>query len=133
MWDQQVTEVHENSIKNMSNGSLLNLINGRKEYNNMNHVNIHPDTIQSRAKQKNLVISQLGVSSTMLKVDNQIVALLIQMARMHQPLNATEVLQLANDLTEGSEIQEEVIAWKKKHLHYKEETDKNDVTRMLGC
>ena len=43
-------------------------------------------------------------------------------------------MQLANDLTEGNEIQEEVIAWKKKHLHYKEETDENDVrTRTLGC
>ena len=133
MWDQQLTEACENGIKNMPYGSLLNLINGRKEYNNMNHVNIHPDTIRSRAKQKNLVISQLGVSSPMLKVENQIVVLLIQMARMHQPLNATEALQLANDLTEGNEIQEEVIAWKKKHSHYKEVTDRNDVTRMLGC
>jgi len=68
----------------------------------------------------------------MLKVENQIVALLIQMAHMHQPLNATEALQLANDLTEGNEIQEEVIAWKKKHSYYKEATDRNDVTRMLG-
>jgi len=50
----------------------------------------------------------------MLKVENQIVALLVQMAHMHQPLNATaEALQLANDLTEGNTIQEEVIAWKK--------------------
>jgi len=69
----------------------------------------------------------------MLKVENQIVTLLIQMAHMHQPLNATEALHLANDLTEGNEIQEEVITWKKKHLHYKEETDKNKVTRMLEC
>ena len=68
----------------------------------------------------------------MLKVKNQIVTLLIQMACMHQQLNATEALQLANDLTEGNEIQEEVIAWKKKFLHYKEATDRNDVTRMLG-
>ena len=52
---------------------------------------------------------------------------------MHQPLNATEALHLANDLTEGNEIQEEVIAWKKKYLHYKEETDENDVRRTLGC
>ena len=57
MWDQQLTEARENSIKNMPNGSLCNLINGRKEYNNMNHVNIHPDAIRSCAKQKNLVIS----------------------------------------------------------------------------
>ena len=70
MWDQQLTEACENGIKNMHNGSLLNLINGRKECNNMNHINIHPDTIQSCAKQKNLVISQLEVSSPMLKVKN---------------------------------------------------------------
>ena len=52
---------------------------------------------------------------------------------MHQPLNATETLQLANDLTERNEIQEEVIAWKKKHSDYKEETDKNDVRGVLGA
>jgi len=45
MWDQQLTEACENGVKNMPNGSLLNLINERKEYNNMNHINIHPDTI----------------------------------------------------------------------------------------
>jgi len=45
IWDQQVMKAHKNSIKNMPNGSLLNLINERKEYNNMNHINIHPDTI----------------------------------------------------------------------------------------
>jgi len=45
IWDQPVTEAHENRIRNMPNGSLLNLINERKEYNSMNHINIHPDTI----------------------------------------------------------------------------------------
>jgi len=33
------------------------------------------------------------------------------MAHMHQPLNATEALQLANNLVDGQDIKIEVIEW----------------------
>ena len=62
----------------------------------------------------------------MLNVENQIVMLLIQMAHMCQPLNATEVLQLASDLTEGNEIQQEVLPGKRKIC-----TTKKRQTKMM--
>ena len=49
---------------------------------------------------------------------------------MHQPLNATEALQLANDLVDRKEIEKEVIKWKKKHVHFKDEED--NICRTLG-
>ena len=52
------------------------------------------------------------------------------MACMHQPLNATEALQCANDLVDGEEIDKEVIEWKKKHIHFKDE--ENNICRTLG-
>ena len=53
-----------------------------------------PETIKSHVKRNKLVVTKRGITSLIDKVKNQIVALLIQMTHMHQPLNA--ILKLCN-------------------------------------
>ena len=95
----------------MPNRSLKLLIQERKIVHNI-MTNIFPEAIKCMRRNK-LVVTKRGITSPMDKVESQIVVLLIQMAHMHQPLNATEAFQLANDLVDGEEIEKEVIKWKR--------------------
>ncbi len=50
----------------------------------------------------------------MAPVEEYIISLITQMAKMHQPLNVSEGLNLANALIEGTEWEEKIVAFKLK-------------------
>lgn len=60
-----------------------------------------------------LHLSSVGPASPMAGVEPQLIELLARMSRMRRCLTATRCLFLANDLIKGTEIDDEVIAFKK--------------------
>ena len=63
----------------------------------------------------------------MLAVEPQIVMLLQQMAKMHQHLNSSEALALANSLIEGTDIEKQVREWKNNNSYMKND----EATRLI--
>jgi hypothetical protein len=116
------TSWHQN-CKNMMNkrNALETLIQEKKEEHGLLELVIEKGCIQQRVKRNRLICSNhSGTTSPMALIEEHIVALLSQMAKMRQPLNVSEGLSLANSLIKGTKWEEELISFKErrgwKHL-----------------
>ena len=58
-----------------------------------------------------------GLTSPLISIEPQIVAILIQMAQIRQCLNPSEAVQLINSLIKGTQLQQDLIKWKMKYSH----------------
>ncbi|MFN9982066.1 MAG: hypothetical protein ACK53Y_19225, partial [bacterium] len=63
---------------------------------------------------KNVSASHCGTVSPMAPVEEYIVSLMQQMAKMRQPLNVSEGLSLSNSLVEGTEWENKIVEFKTK-------------------
>ena len=62
---------------------------------------------------------QSGHISSITKVENKLVDLIIQIARIRYPMTNSNSLQLANDFVSGTESEKDVIEFKNKYIFYK--------------
>jgi hypothetical protein len=67
----------------------------------------------------------------MYPVEKYILSLMDQLTKMHQPLNISERLSLANSLVEGTEWEEAVVEFKKKR-GWKPFIDNGEKKPILG-
>ena len=114
----------------------------REKYNIPSTVAISIETIRSRAKRGNCKVAHRGTPSPMEKVEQYIVEIASQLAKMRQPISCRQGLELANSLITGNVLETDVRAWKKKHctaLSKSENYDEGDAedantsdTRLLG-
>jgi hypothetical protein len=94
--------------KNMLDG----LIKKKVQESGLN-VAISKNAIRKRVQKSRLTINNPGAPSPMADIEVYIASLINQMSKMHQPLNVSEGLQLANSLVQGTEWKENIIELKK--------------------
>jgi hypothetical protein len=97
-----------NGQKRLKRGFLQTLIKDmKKEFGVTDDIDVQ--TFEKRYLRGNLSVSHRGVYSPLAPMEDTLVEICIQMGKIRQPINCTEALQLANNLIEGTEIQEKLI------------------------
>ena len=104
------------STTRLMHSTLATIIIGKaKALYNVENLTIHPSTIRSRSKrnQINPVILQ-RTPSPMAAAEPYLIAVILQLTRMRNPINATTGLHLANSMIQGTEIAKAIIAKRAK-------------------
>ena len=102
--------------KNVKRGALKQLINDVKRKRDINDVEIPMGTIRQRVlRKKTHSHHHAGHVSPLLAIEDTVVQLIIQMARIRECLTPSKGLSLVNSLIKGCPIQKELIEWKKKY------------------
>ena len=103
--------------KKLKPGQLKEMIENHKKRNNLMDVNIPEVTIRMRAQRHTSVIHHTnhgGLQSPLVEIDEDIVKIILMMARIRQCLTPSTGLALVNSLIDKQPIQQKLIAWKKK-------------------
>jgi hypothetical protein len=111
-WSKRV-EGKENN-KRMKKSELDTVISEKKVAFQLTDVEVTKSCIRQRLKKKIATATHCGTPSPIAAVEDYIVSILQQMAKMRQPLNVSEGLSLANALVEGTEWEEKVTEFKMK-------------------
>jgi hypothetical protein len=114
-WDKRVKAVKGNGVikKRMKRNELQQLIDEKKLEHGLTDYNVTKSCIRQRVQKNKLERSKTrGTISPMAPVENYIVSLMTQMAKMRQPINVSEGLELANSLIEGTEWEQKVVNFK---------------------
>ena len=80
-----------------------------------NEVSINIDTIRRRVSRKSHFVTQTGVSTPLACLEEIIVTIVIQMARIRQCLSPSKGLRLVNSVIAGTDAQADLIKWKTRH------------------
>jgi hypothetical protein len=111
-WEEKVKSF--NGVR-MKKNELSTLIEQKKEAHELINVDVSCSLIRQRVrKNKSICPPHAGTESPMALVEKSIVSLMEQMAKMHQPLNISEGLSLANSLVEGTEWEKAIVDFKTK-------------------
>ncbi len=101
--------------KRMSRNALDALILQKQEEHELTDYEIKKSLIRQRVmKNRPICPPHSGTESPMAPVEQYIVALMEQMAKLWQPLNISEGVNLANSLIEGTEWEDVVVDFKLK-------------------
>jgi hypothetical protein len=106
----------DGSNTRLKHGTLATIIEKAKAlYNVVENSTINPSTIRSRCKRNHInpVVAQ-GTTSPMAAVEPYLIAVILQLARMRCPINATMGLHLANSMIEGTDIAKAIMAMREK-------------------
>ena len=104
------------NCKKVLDGTLVKIIEDVKKKRKLPHdVQINSDTIRRRVSRGNIFITSHGPQSPLEALEEVVVELIIQMARIRQSLTPSKGLDLVNSLICGTEHQHALIEWKKKH------------------
>jgi hypothetical protein len=103
------------SSARLKDGTLATIIEKAKALYNVENCTINFSTIRSRCKRNHInpVVSQ-GTVSPMVAVEPYLIAVILQLARMRSPINATMGLHLANSMIQGMDIEKAIIAMRGK-------------------
>jgi hypothetical protein len=97
-------------------GELTSIIALAKHKYHVEDVKISANTIRSRHKRNKLnPLTTQGTVSPMASFEPYLVEVILQLARMRCPINATAGLHLANSMIEGTSIARYLARWKLKH------------------
>jgi len=99
--------------KPVSNGTLKRIINEEEEKMGLSLNTISTDTVRSRIKRGNLSAHNKNQLSPLDHVEPLILELCIRLAKMGSPLTKTTVIELANDIVSGTEVEELIADCKK--------------------
>ena len=105
----------DGSATRLMHGTLAIIIEKAKTLYNLENSTINPSTIRSRCKRNNInpVVSQ-GTSSPMAVVEPYLIAVILQLAQMRSPMNASMGLHLANSMIQGTDIAKAIMAKRAK-------------------
>ena len=76
------------------------------------NVRIPMSTIRNRTK--SITMTESGSETLMAPIEPHLVELICTMGQIRRSLTASESLSLANDLIYGTQVEEDVIKWKKR-------------------
>ena len=99
--------------KTVSSGTLKRIINEEEEKMGLSLNTISIETVRSRIKRGNLSAHNKNQVSPLHDVEPLILEFCIRLAKMGTPLTKTTVLELANDIVSGTEVEELVADCKK--------------------
>lgn len=101
--------------KKLANGTAAKVCREAEEHLSLKENSIKVETMLSRYKRGNVDGRGKGHVSPVEAMEPILVDFCIKLARMGQPLGKEQVLCLANDLIKGTESQERLVEYKKKH------------------
>ena len=104
----------ERRNKRVTKGKLEKIIETEKKIFGLTTTKISKSTIRTRVLKNALICTHAGQCSPLQKIEPILVQIIVQMARIRQPLTPSEGLQLVNSLIDGMHIQQELIQWKRK-------------------
>ena len=101
----------------MQKGLLKNIIKSVAEKRGVTKF-ISPEAIRRRIDRKSHVSHHLagGKISPLQRMEPTVVEIILQMARIRQCLTPSKGLQLINSLIKGTQLQKDLIAWKKEEI-----------------
>jgi hypothetical protein len=77
---------------------------------------LNKQTLLTRAKRGNLSASGRGLNSPMLALEAHFLDMILELAAMRQPVTVTDAISLINSMISTSNLWNEIVEWKKKHL-----------------
>ena len=108
----------ESGKKRLKRGCLDELIKSVKQKNNLpDDLTISKQSIRQRLKpSQNLVVvnSHPGHTSPLADIEQDVVNIMIQMARLRQCVTPTQAIQLINAVIKGTTAQKKLESWKEK-------------------
>lgn len=111
---------------------MEDLITQKKKEYCLENLTITKDCIRKRVTRKRLVCARNpGAESPMKAIEEYLVSILNQMAKMRQPLCISEGLALANSLVVGTKWEKEIIEFKTKR-GWSQFDDEGNKKELLG-
>ncbi len=112
-YQKKIDEAKKAGLANVPNGTLKKIVNKEEEKAGLSVNTISLDTVRSRVKRGNLSAYNENQQSPILDIEPLICEFCICLGKMGRPLTKTTVIELANDLASGSDLEQKFIACKK--------------------
>ena len=112
-YQEKIDEAKKAELANVPNGTLKKIVNEEEEKAGLSVNTISLDTVRSRVKRGNLSAYNENQQSPILDIEPLICEFCIRLGKMGRPLTKTTVIELANDLASGSDLEQKIIACKK--------------------
>ncbi len=107
--------INPNHVR-LPRGELKSIIASAKNKYHVEDVEICESTIRSRHKRNKLnPVTTQGRASPMAPFEPYLIEVILQLAKMRVPINATTGLHLANSMIEGTTLARDLARWKLKH------------------
>ena len=104
-----------NSNKKVKRGTLCELIDRKKGERGVEFEIKHQTICQHIVRQKLFHTHRGGHRSPLEEIEHIAVSIMIQMARIRQPLSPSKGLSLINNLISGTEYEDRLVKWKQKY------------------
>ena len=118
----EITEEYNNMMtkainlnKKVKKGTLCELIDKKKKERGVNFTIKHQTIRRRIVRQKLFHTHRGGHRSPLEEIEHVAVSIIIQMARIRQPLTPSKGLSLINDLISGTEYEDKLVKWKEKY------------------
>ena len=99
----------------MRRGRLQEIIKEVRTQNNIpEDVIINASTIQQRCRRKRTQVFSSGTPSPLQAVETRMIATMIQLVRIRQPVTPSQAVSLANSMISGNPVQQELIDFKRR-------------------
>ena len=100
----------------VKNGTLKGIIQKVEADMNLKNVTITSSAIRQRFYRKKEVCHHVaGHISPLEKIESTVISIIIHMARIRQSLSPSDGLKLVNSLIKDTQLQKELVQWKKKY------------------
>ena len=109
--------------KRLEKGALEKLIKSVKARRSLpDTVIITPDSIRTRIKRKKIHVPRCtgGLYSPLLSIEAGAIEVMKKMARVRASITPSDGLRLINSSIVGTEAQDDLIAWKQKYSHIRD-------------
>jgi hypothetical protein len=113
LYDDKIKEAKKAGLSYVPNGTLKKIISEEEEKAGLSVNTISLDTVRSRVKRCNLTAFNKNQQSPIFQIEPIICEFCIRLGKMGRPLTKTTVIELANDLVSGTELECEIINFKK--------------------
>ncbi len=114
-------------------GAYKTIVKEAEVLYNLDEGTVKRSTFLKRLQQNRKTITAgKGNVSPLLRIKGHLVDMLLMLASMRQPVTALEALNLINSMVETSELKNDIIKWKEKHLPDEIITTKDGEKTYLG-
>ena len=86
---------------------------------------LNKQTLLTRVKRGNLSATGRGLNSPMIALEAHFLDTILELAAMRQPVTTTDAVSLINSMVSTSNLSNEIVEWKKKHLPGDFESDES--------
>jgi hypothetical protein len=86
---------------------------------------LNKETLLTHVKRGNLSATGRGLNSPMIAFEAHFLNTILELAAMHQPVTLTDAVSRINSMVSTSNLSNEIVEWKKKHLPGEFESDES--------